>query len=138
MSMKASTAVIMYGKPVADEIDARLAKAVPRFVEKHKVVPKLAIVQVGHNAASERYIKKKIEACAKLQMAGELKAFPDDISADDLKDEVTKLNHRGDFHGVLVQLPLRARSKNTIPKARTNSTSSTPSRRRKMWTGLAT
>jgi 5,10-methylene-tetrahydrofolate dehydrogenase/methenyl tetrahydrofolate cyclohydrolase len=106
MNTKASTAVIMYGKPVADEIDSRLAKAVPKFVEKHKVVPKLAIVQVGHNAASERYIKKKIEACAKLQMAGELKAFPDDISADDLKDEVTKLNHRADFHGVLVQLPL--------------------------------
>jgi methylenetetrahydrofolate dehydrogenase (NADP+) / methenyltetrahydrofolate cyclohydrolase len=103
---KPSTAVIMYGQPVAEEINARLLKAVPKFIEKHKVVPKLAIVQVGHNAASERYIKKKIEACAKLQMAGELKAFPDDISADDLKNEVAKLNHRGDFHGVLVQLPL--------------------------------
>lgn len=103
---KPSTAVIMYGQPVAEEINARLVKAVPKFIEKHKVVPKLAIVQVGHNAASERYIRKKIEACAKLQMAGELKAFPDDISADNLKDEVAKLNHRGDFHGVLVQLPL--------------------------------
>lgn len=103
---KPGTAVIMYGQPVAEEINSRLLKAVPRFIEKHKVVPKLAIVQVGHNAASERYIKKKIEACAKLQMAGELKAFPDDISADDLKNEVAKLNHRGDFHGVLVQLPL--------------------------------
>jgi len=103
---KPSTAVIMYGQPVAEEINARLLKAVSKFIEKHKVVPKLAIVQVGHNAASERYIKKKIEACAKLQMAGELKAFPDDISADDLKNEVAKLNHRGDFHGVLVQLPL--------------------------------
>src|SRR5512140_205940 len=106
MSTKASTAVIMYGKPVADEINTRLEKAVPKFIEEHKIVPKLAIVQVGHNAASERYIKKKIEACAKLHMAGELKAFADDISADDLQTEVAKLDRSSEFHGVLVQLPL--------------------------------
>jgi methylenetetrahydrofolate dehydrogenase (NADP+)/methenyltetrahydrofolate cyclohydrolase len=106
MSAKASSAVIMYGKPVADEINARLEAAVPKFIEKHKITPKLAIVQVGHNAASERYIKKKIEACAKLHMSGELKAFPDDISADDLKAEVANLDRSTEFHGVLVQLPL--------------------------------
>jgi 5,10-methylene-tetrahydrofolate dehydrogenase/methenyl tetrahydrofolate cyclohydrolase len=106
MTTKASTAVIMYGKPVADEINERLEKAIPKFIERHKIVPKLAIVQVGHNAASERYIKKKIEACAKLQMAAELRLFPDEISPDDLKAEVTKIDHSSDFHGVLVQLPL--------------------------------
>jgi methylenetetrahydrofolate dehydrogenase (NADP+)/methenyltetrahydrofolate cyclohydrolase len=106
MSTKASSAVIMYGKPVADEINARLEKAVPKFIEQHKIVPKLAIVQVGRNAASERYIKKKIEACAKLHMAAELKLFPDQISADDLKAEVEKIDRSSEFHGVLVQLPL--------------------------------
>jgi methylenetetrahydrofolate dehydrogenase (NADP+)/methenyltetrahydrofolate cyclohydrolase len=35
-----------------------------------------------------------------------LKAFPDEISADDLKNEVAKLDRRSEFHGVLVQLPL--------------------------------
>ena len=101
-----STAVVMLGKPVADEINARVAREVPEFTAKHKIVPSLAIVQVGHNAASERYIKKKIEACAKLEMRAELKAFPDDISADELKEEVDRLSHSHDFHGVLVQLPL--------------------------------
>ncbi len=106
MSSKASAAVIMYGKPVADEITSRLEKAVPEFTARHKMVPKLAIVQVGRNAASERYIKKKIEACTKLKMSGELKAFPDEISADDLKAEVAKLDRNNEYHGVLVQLPL--------------------------------
>ena len=54
----------MYGKPVAEEIQSRLREEVPEFIAKHKVVPTLAIVQVGYNAASERYIQKKIEACA--------------------------------------------------------------------------
>jgi methylenetetrahydrofolate dehydrogenase (NADP+)/methenyltetrahydrofolate cyclohydrolase len=96
----------MLGKPVADEINARLVHEVPEFTAKHKIVPSLAIVQVGNNAASERYIKKKIEACASLHMKAEHKAFPDNISADDLKHEVDRISRSNDFHGVLVQLPL--------------------------------
>lgn len=101
-----STATVMLGKPVADEIDARLSREVPEFTARHKIVPNLAIVQVGHNAASERYIKKKIEACAKLQMRAELKSFPEAIPADDLKEEVARLSRSSDFHGILIQLPL--------------------------------
>jgi methylenetetrahydrofolate dehydrogenase (NADP+)/methenyltetrahydrofolate cyclohydrolase len=96
----------MLGKPVADEINTRLTARIPEFIARHKIVPNLGIVQVGHNAASERYIKKKIEACAKLQMKAELKLFPEHISADDLKEEVAKLSLSSEFHGVLVQLPL--------------------------------
>ena len=96
----------MLGKPVADEINTRLLRQVPEFTAKHKIVPNLAIVQVGQNAASERYIAKKIEACAKLQMHAELRTFPEGISADDLKEEVARLSQSSEFHGVLVQLPL--------------------------------
>ena len=96
----------MYGKPVAEEIQAQLRAEVPEFVAKFKVVPSLAIVQVGYNAASERYIKKKIEACAKLGMNAQLRLFPDDIDADSLKNEVARLSASSEFHGILVQLPL--------------------------------
>jgi methylenetetrahydrofolate dehydrogenase (NADP+)/methenyltetrahydrofolate cyclohydrolase len=104
--VKDNSATLMLGQPVADEINAGLGVAVPKFIEKHKLTPTLAIVQVGHNAASERYIKKKIEACAKLHMKGSLKLLPESISADDLKNEVRKLSDSPDYHGVLVQLPL--------------------------------
>lgn len=106
MSISPSTAVMMYGKPVAAEIDARVAAEVPDFIKRHKVVPSLAIVQVGHNAASERYIKKKIEACGKLGMRAELRLFDARISADSLKEEVDRLSRSVEFHGILVQLPL--------------------------------
>ncbi|MDT8066824.1 MAG: bifunctional 5,10-methylenetetrahydrofolate dehydrogenase/5,10-methenyltetrahydrofolate cyclohydrolase [Terriglobia bacterium] len=100
------SAVLMYGKPVAEEIQAHLRAEVPEFIAKYKVVPSLAIVQVGYNAASERYIKKKIEACAKLGMNAQLRLFPDDIDADSLKNEVARLSTSPEFHGILVQLPL--------------------------------
>ena len=63
----------------------------PSSIERHKLVPTLAIVLVGNSPASERYVKKKIEACARLQMRAEVKAFPTDIGADDLVSEVAQL-----------------------------------------------
>jgi methylenetetrahydrofolate dehydrogenase (NADP+)/methenyltetrahydrofolate cyclohydrolase len=98
----------MYGKPVAAEIEARLRQLVPQFVERTKIVPSLAIVQVGANPASERYIRKKIEACARLGMKAQLFTFPEAIEADALRDEVARLSRSSDIHGVLVQLPLPA------------------------------
>jgi methylenetetrahydrofolate dehydrogenase (NADP+) / methenyltetrahydrofolate cyclohydrolase len=101
-------AIIMYGKPVATEIEARLRVMVPEFVSRHKMVPLLAIVQVGANPASERYIRKKIEACARLGMKAQLYSFPEHIEAEALRDEVARLSDTPGIHGVLVQLPLPA------------------------------
>jgi methylenetetrahydrofolate dehydrogenase (NADP+)/methenyltetrahydrofolate cyclohydrolase len=96
----------MYGKPVAADIESRLRTQVPEFVARRNVVPFLAIVQVGHNPASERYIRKKIEACARLGMKAQLYTFPEQIEAEALRDEVARLSAAPDIHGVLVQLPL--------------------------------
>jgi methylenetetrahydrofolate dehydrogenase (NADP+)/methenyltetrahydrofolate cyclohydrolase len=100
------TPVVMLGKPVAEAIDARVRAAVVELIETHKLVPTLAIVLVGSNPASERYVKRKIEACARLQMRAEVKAFSPDIDADDLVGEVTLLSRSPEVHGILVQLPL--------------------------------
>src|SRR5215472_392556 len=100
------SAVVMLGKPVADAIEARVAAEVPDFTARHGIVPTLAIVLVGSNAASERYVKKKIEACARLHMRAELKALPGDIDADALCAEVARLSASPGVHGILVQLSL--------------------------------
>ncbi len=99
-------AVVMLGRPVADAIEARLRVSVPEYVALHKHQPTLAVVLVGANAASERYVGKKIEACAALGMRAEPVRFPEEISARDLVAEVTALSRSPRFHGVLVQLPL--------------------------------
>jgi 5,10-methylene-tetrahydrofolate dehydrogenase/methenyl tetrahydrofolate cyclohydrolase len=96
----------MLGKPVADAIEGQLRTSVPEYVARHKQVPTLAVVMVGSNPASERYVGKKIEACERLGMLAMARNFPDDISADDLAGEVAKLSESPRFHGILVQLPL--------------------------------
>lgn len=102
----AKVATIMYGKPVAAGIQEKLKTAVPEFIDRYKIVPNLAIVQVGHNPASERYIRNKIRACERLGMRATLHGFSDTICADDLREEVRKLGTSSDSHGILVQLPL--------------------------------
>lgn len=102
----AGTGVVMYGKPVAAAIQDGLRAAVPAFIAHYQVVPMLAIVQVGNNPASERYIRNKIRACERLGMRAVLHGFAEDISADGLQEEVHRLGLTSDVHGVLVQLPL--------------------------------
>jgi 5,10-methylene-tetrahydrofolate dehydrogenase/methenyl tetrahydrofolate cyclohydrolase len=99
-------AVTMYGKPVAEEIESRLRAAVPQFTQSSKIVPCLGIVQVGNDPASQRYVKRKQQACERLGMSAELHLFADSISADELKERVYKLSRDRNVHGVLVQLPL--------------------------------
>ncbi len=101
-----SGAVVMYGKPVAEQIEARLRAAVPEFVARQHVVPTLAIVQVGSDAPSNRYIKKKIEATARLGMRAEHHQFDEAITSGALKQEVQRLAESTRVHGILIQLPL--------------------------------
>ena len=96
----------MLGQPVAQAIDARVAEGTAELLRARGVVPSLAIVLVGDSAASQRYVKKKIEACARLGMRAEVTTLPPTISADALRDEVARLGRSPEHHGVLVQLPL--------------------------------
>jgi 5,10-methylene-tetrahydrofolate dehydrogenase/methenyl tetrahydrofolate cyclohydrolase len=96
----------MYGKPVAEAIDERVRAGVAELRKRHKATPSLAIVQVGSDPASQRYIRKKIESCERLDMKAELRMFDETISADDLRHQVSRLSQSKDFHGILVQLPL--------------------------------
>ena len=96
----------MYGKPVAEAIDARVRAGVAEFRARHRGAPSLAIVQVGMNAASERYIRKKIESCERLEMKAELRLLDEKISGEKLREEVERLDCDSKFHGILVQLPL--------------------------------
>lgn len=96
---------IMYGKPVAEEILASVRQDVADL-RSRGIVPRLDVILVGKNPASQRYVAKKIEKCQQLGMHGELHAFDESISAAALRDQVDQLSNRASVHGLLVQLPL--------------------------------
>ena len=75
-------------------------------LEKLLVPPKLAIVQVGDNPASNTYIKGKMKDCEEVGIHAELYKLEDNATQIDLDVTIDRLNQRADVHGIIVQLPL--------------------------------
>lgn len=93
---------ILDGNLVRDEIKASLK---PRIAVLSRP-PGLAVVLVGHNPASEIYVRNKIKTCHDLGIRSESITPPDTITTDELLAIVDQLNAKHDVDGILVQLPL--------------------------------
>jgi len=97
---------ILNGKQIATDIRAELKAEIDALLASGKRAPKLGIVIVGHNPASETYVSNKIKACAEVGIMAEKIAYEDTISEDELLREVEKLNADTTMDGFIVQLPL--------------------------------
>lgn len=72
------------------------------------VVPGLAVIIVGDNAASKVYVANKVKACTEVGLKSTVYAFDADTPGDKVEDEIRRLNEDPSVHGILVQLPLPA------------------------------
>jgi methylenetetrahydrofolate dehydrogenase (NADP+) / methenyltetrahydrofolate cyclohydrolase len=75
-------------------------------IQKLNRPPGLAVVLVGHNPASEIYVRGKIKACRELGIFSEKVTPPETISTDELLAIIDDLNRRPEIDGILVQMPL--------------------------------
>jgi len=98
---------ILDGVAIAAEIKLEVAEEV-RLLAGQSVRPGLAAVLVGHVAASEIYVRSKVQTCAELGIYSELITPPDTVTTEDMLDLIASLNDRDDIDGILVQLPLPA------------------------------
>ena len=93
-------------KEVADSVLDELKTKTEDFTKQGNRAPSLAVVLVGHDAASETYVRKKAEACARLGFLHFQYSFDEDCSESELLTLIDELNGRDDIDGILVQLPL--------------------------------
>src|SRR5437763_5517572 len=96
---------ILDGNRVRDEIKSELKPRVAALAAKSRA-PGLAVVLVGHNPASEIYVRNKVQASRELGIYSETLTPPDSISTEDLLAIVAELNQRAEIDGILVQMPL--------------------------------
>lgn len=99
---------ILDGKHIASLIREELRQQVTSIVASGRRAPKLGIVIVGHNPASETYVANKLKACAEVGINAEKIAFEDTISEAQLLQEIAALNADTSIDGFIVQLPLPA------------------------------
>jgi methylenetetrahydrofolate dehydrogenase (NADP+)/methenyltetrahydrofolate cyclohydrolase len=98
-------AVILDGSKIAAQIRAEIGEEVKQLTAEG-LRPGLAVVLVGHNPASEIYVRSKVRACEELGILSEKIAPPESSTTEELLVLVDKLNRRDDIDGILVQLPL--------------------------------
>src|SRR6516164_10857141 len=96
---------IIDGTKIASEIRAEIAGEVKNMTAAAKR-PGLAVVLVGHNPASEVYVRGKVKACEELGIYSEKHMPPETTTTEELLALVEELNRRNDIDGILVQLPL--------------------------------
>ena len=70
------------------------------------VHPGLAVVLVGHNPASEIYVRGKRKACEEIGIYSEQHCPSDSATTSELMALIDQLNDRDEIDGILVQLPL--------------------------------
>lgn len=98
-------AVIIDGKSLAKKIRENL-KIECDELKKQEIIPKLAVIMVGNNAASKVYVKNKSKACEEIGVEYEEYLLDENIEQDELNQLIQKLNEDKKTNGILLQSPI--------------------------------
>jgi methylenetetrahydrofolate dehydrogenase (NADP+)/methenyltetrahydrofolate cyclohydrolase len=98
---------ILDGTKIAGEIRAEVAAQVKTLVASG-VRPGLAVVLVGHNPASEVYVRGKVKSSEEVGLYSEQYTPNENATNEELLALIDDLNRRDEIDGILVQLPLPA------------------------------
>lgn len=97
--------MIINGKELAAKIRSELKLEVEKLKEKG-IVPKLAVIMVGNNSASQVYVRNKSKACNETGIEFEEFLKDENTTQEDLISLIDELNAREDIHGILLQSPI--------------------------------
>ena len=93
------------GKEISRQIKAELKETLDKWAAQ-QITATLAVVQVGHDPASDVYVRNKKRTCTELGIRSLSYELPESVSQKELLCLVEELNGREDVDGILVQLPL--------------------------------
>lgn len=96
---------LLDGRTVSDSLLAELRENVKKL-KKRKIFPKLVVILVGSNPASQVYVKKKHEACEKVGILSVVHKLPAKITQKKLLEKIQTLNRDASVTGMIIQLPL--------------------------------
>jgi methylenetetrahydrofolate dehydrogenase (NADP+)/methenyltetrahydrofolate cyclohydrolase len=97
---------IIDGKAFAAKVRESVARRTQVLKKNHGITPGLAVVLVGHNPASEVYVRNKAKQTVEVGLNSFKHELPETASEKELLALVNKLNADPKVNGILVQLPL--------------------------------
>ncbi len=94
------------GKLISNRRKDLLKTKIEQLQQAGKRIPKLTVVLVGDNQASQTYVRNKERGCAYVGILSELIKLDASVSQEELIEVVEGLNRDESVDGILVQLPL--------------------------------
>ena len=91
----------MLSLKLKEEMKGRIAQ-----MKEEGIVPKLVVVLVGNDSASQVYVRNKHKSCGEVGIESEVITMPEETTQQELLEVVERLNQDNSVDGILVQLPL--------------------------------
>ncbi|MCS4863423.1 bifunctional methylenetetrahydrofolate dehydrogenase/methenyltetrahydrofolate cyclohydrolase FolD [Staphylococcus aureus] len=98
-------AKILDGKQIAKDYRQGLQDQVEALKEKG-FTPKLSVILVGNDGASQSYVRSKKKAAEKIGMISEIVHLEETATEEEVLNELNRLNNDDSVGGILVQVPL--------------------------------
>uniref|UniRef100_A0A0V0JCP7 Bifunctional protein FolD n=1 Tax=Schistocephalus solidus TaxID=70667 RepID=A0A0V0JCP7_SCHSO len=96
---------VICGKSIARKITSAIGREIRHINAERPFTPTLAVLQVGDDPASSRFIKVKTEAALACGIAIKQIKFPVGAQAATVIQQIKALNEDDSVHGILFQLP---------------------------------
>lgn len=97
---------LINGKEISKSIKDEIKGEVEALKAAGKRLPKLVVVLVGDNQASQVYVRNKERGCQYTGMLSEIIRRDNNCTQEELLKIIDDLNHDDNVDGILVQLPL--------------------------------
>lgn len=97
---------LINGKEISKSIKDEIKAEVEALKAADKRLPKLVVVLVGDNQASQVYVRNKERGCQYTGMLSEIIRRDNNCTQEELLKIIDDLNHDDNVDGILVQLPL--------------------------------
>ena len=98
-------ATIMDGKALSLKLKEQMKQRIAQL-KQQGINPKLVVVLVGDNSASQVYVRNKHKSCGEVGIESEVITMPEQTTPQELLEVVERLNQDETVDGILVQLPL--------------------------------
>ena len=100
------SAKIIDGKAIAANLIKQIAKDVQALTSQGHRPPGLAVVLVGSDFASQKYVASKIKSCEEVGFKSTSHELSEETTESELIKLIDQLNEDASVDGILVQMPL--------------------------------
>ena len=97
---------ILDGKQTARSVREEIKKEIEGLKAQGRPAPKLVVILVGEDPASQVYVNNKEKACGWVGIRSETCRLRADITQEELLEKIRAYNQDPEVNGILVQLPL--------------------------------